>query len=278
MTGILYSLSPTGPWYDPAGTTSGRDWSLEIECSQIADMALTAHLRKDVRLLYPWATPRLDGRWPVVSGSLVVLAWLDTAFDAGMVKAITVSEKCSHVRVGENLLSLGGGWVLGPNGVTALSGKRVLKTIDVNAAPAGADLDIVRHMNIDLAYPWETISLDGSWTIGIDGKLYALDGSVMDGSWAAGGVGLEVVHGVLAQKDAFCTAGITKDIEMFSSRAVVALGETCLKLDGAWGVGVNSAMTFMTGRILKDPALNGKWAVSGANDILLSAAGWRTQI
>ncbi|NDY73983.1 hypothetical protein DO021_19630 [Desulfobacter hydrogenophilus] len=129
---ILYSYFPGGPWYDPTGTTSGRDWSLVIECQNPMDAESLVRISKDILQIYPWATARLDGRWPVVLDSPVILAQLDVFFSGGITKVSEAFSSQITAGIGEACLRLDGGWVLGINGGMIMADGLIYKDLSLN--------------------------------------------------------------------------------------------------------------------------------------------------
>lgn len=91
-------------------------------------------------------------------------------------------------------------------------------------------------------YPWSTPKLTGLWKIGTN---ITVPHHHLDGSWKLNGAGLGaclisgIVHKRLLQCSVTGSTAMVKDVERSESYFADRLGESLLKLDGLWHVGLN---------------------------------------
>jgi hypothetical protein len=107
---------------------------------------------------------------------------------------------------------------------------------------------------VDQHYPWCTPKLTGLWRVGTN---ITIPHRHLDGTWKLNGVNLGhylvsgIVHKQLLQCTITSSMTLIKNIERPDKYSNTQLGESLLKLDGLWHVGMNRVLTLSGDRKLR---------------------------
>ncbi len=266
------------------------------------------YLDKCVEQQFPWDVNRVDGSWKIgiddrvarlgelsLDGSWRLPEMIPGIAHRNLYNGIISTEKFLHkttemyrdvyVRVGETKARLDGGWAVGKNDITTMSGTSLLKNVESDGRPSW---DVTESLAFDLSYPTSPVKLCGIRKLTRHLRL--------DGSWGLntsalplrlGQFGLKREKPVKTDMDitasSTCAMGILKRLNCYrklgmyrankrldSTWSVSAhhkldgswivdgskqlsaptIGQVTLKLDGGWGIGP-----------VIDQKLNGAWKI-----------------
>jgi len=126
--------------------------------------------------------------------------------------------------------------------------------IEISAIPTH-EMRLRMEKEINQHYPWCTPKLTGLWKIGTN---VTIPHRHLNGTWKLNGgadLGAYLVSGTVHKRLLQCTItsrmALTKNIERTDKYLTAQLGESLLKLDGLWHVGMNRVLTLSGDRKLR---------------------------